>query len=214
MVRLPSGHIGMIALALNVRAPNAFIPSPVRKGVTYPAELVSRAYSPFMALDTDPIQELHVVRLDIGVLIAETTPSWMRTFGEAQGLRLVVNLRRRELQIFFKVSIRNTRPGIERTITVDEDHDFRIKLTFLQLSTIHELCDPDSQQIAFLTILNSPPIYHRQLKDFRPTFTGATSWKETDTWYRQTAVVHNPYGQTAGPTNLRRSGQLIDIGKT
>lgn len=154
------------------------------------------------------------MRLDIGVLIGETTPSWMRTFGEAHGLRLLVNLRRRELQIFFKVSIRNTRLSIERAITVDEDHDFRIKLAFLQLSTIHDLCDPESQQTAFLTILTSPPIYHRQLKDFRPTFTGSTNWKETDTWYRQTAVVHNPYGQIAIPTNLRRSGQVIDIGKS
>ncbi|KAJ5819868.1 hypothetical protein N7474_005459 [Penicillium riverlandense] len=195
MVRLPSGRLGMIALALNMRAINAFIPSPVRKGITYPAEL-----------------ELHVVRLDIGVLVGETTPSWMRTFGEAQGLRLLVNLRRRDLQIFFKVSIRNSRPGIERTAIVDEHHDYRIKLAFLQLSTVHELCDPDSQQIAFLITLNSPPIYHRQLKDFRSTFTGATTWKEADTWYRQTAVVHNPYGQSAVPTNLRRSGQVIDIG--
>ena len=150
------------------------------------------------------------MRLDIGVMLGRTTAAWMRSFSEAQGLKLLMNLRKRELQIFFNISVRNTR----QVLAVDEIHHFRIKLAFLQMSTIHELCNPDSQQVAFLTILSNPPIYHRQLKNFQSTFTGATSWKVEDTWYRQTAVVPTPYNQTPLPTNLRRSGQLIDIGKT
>lgn len=70
-----------------------------------------------------------------------------------------------------------------------------------------------SKEISFLIILDSPPVYHRQLENFKLTFQSDTSWREADTWYRQTSIAHNPGFQKSLATNLNRPEQIIDIGE-
>ncbi|KAJ5510324.1 RNA-dependent RNA polymerase eukaryotic-type [Penicillium expansum] len=45
------------------------------------------------------------------------------------------------------------------------------------------------------------------------TLTEPLSWREEDSWYRQTAVTHNPNSLKTLPTNLKKTGHIIDLGR-
>lgn len=133
----------------------------------------------------------------------------MRNFEHSAGPRLMVDVRKRALFIFFKVLIHNNRRSSKES---EDEHHFRLKIPFLQISLIFEMQYSTSNEVALFTILDSPAVYHRQLRDVKFTFTEEYNWRETDTWYRQASVVHNPYVQN-DITNLRKTRHIIDIGK-
>lgn len=90
---------------------------------------------------------------------------------------------------------------------------YRVKILFSQLNKVWESQDSSLGNLSFLIILDYPAIYHRKLLDPTSTFTGDCSWRETDTWLRQTRIIHDVRRGVDIATNLRKSGHLIDLGK-
>jgi RNA-dependent RNA polymerase len=133
----------------------------------------------------------------------------MQSFHGLAYPRYVVNVRRKCLCIYFKVGIR----GSEKTADVTQ-HDYRIKLTFLQLTQVYDRYDPVSKQQSLLIILNSASICHRRANDPLSTLIEERNWNEEDSWYRQTAVTHNPHSLRTLPTTLKKPGHIIDLGKS
>lgn len=208
-----SGRVAPIIVTLELSMRDPVVPSPVRPGITYPAEVVSRNSSQYCVASNANrgMKELASSSLNIGVRLSENSLYWMRGFEDPANPRLMVDVRRRALFVFFKVFVHNNQRAPSSSPEVE--YDFRLKIDFLQLTRIFEQHDSTSKPVSLLTILDNPPIYHRRLGDVKSTFTDEMSWREADTWYRQTSVVHNPWLQNDIATNIRRSGQIIDIGK-
>ncbi|KAL2868435.1 RNA dependent RNA polymerase-domain-containing protein [Aspergillus lucknowensis] len=188
-----SGHGGRplsIPISLDNRPPQWEIPSPVRPDVKYPAEL------------TVPISSI-----EIGVLLNETTMMPMRTVGSADGqVSLVLNLRRKDLLVYFNLSISSSGQQIP-------PQEYRLRVPFSQLDKFFQTVDSSTGSISHYTFLNSPPMYHRRIKNIKNTFIEETSWREADTWFRQAQIVHNPQELATLPVSLRRRNPVIDIGR-
>ncbi|KAJ5692367.1 hypothetical protein N7462_001790 [Penicillium macrosclerotiorum] len=193
-VKIRNGHIVNIYLELVNGYQDGFIKSPVRHGVTYPWRL-----------------ELSASKLDIGVRLGEFTVSPMRTIAESGCPNLVIDLRSRAFFIHFNLAIKTISKAPGGTESVS--HTYRLKIPFLQLTQIWDLHDPEAEEVSYLTVLETPPVYHRKLMDIRPSFGSKTSWRDAETWYRQVTVMHFPNTQNGTTTNLRRSGQVIDTGR-
>ncbi|KAJ5970641.1 uncharacterized protein N7479_000559 [Penicillium vulpinum] len=189
-VRLRSGRVAVISLSICCGDSNGVIPSPVRPDVRLPGEL-----------------ELKTVQVDIGVLLGPSTIHSMQSFNNLAYPRCVVDVMRKCLLLYFKVGIRGS-----DTADVTQ-HDYRVKITFLQLTQIYQQQDKDTRQRSFLIVLDSAAIWHRKAKDIRSTLTEPLSWREEDSWYRQTSVTHNPNSLKNLPTNLKKSGHIIDLGR-
>ncbi|CAG8234887.1 unnamed protein product [Penicillium salamii] len=172
------------------------LPSPVRPGVQLPIE-----------------NELRSTQVDIGVLLNESKVHSMQTFAANAHPRFVVDVKKKCIFIYFKVALRGSISGPEPAFGELTQHDYRLKITFLQLSEVFEQFDKISQQASLLIVLDSSVICHRKVKNIQMTFTEPRSWREEDTWYRQTAVAHNPIFLKSVTTNLKRHGQVIDLGR-
>ncbi|KGO40249.1 RNA-dependent RNA polymerase, eukaryotic-type [Penicillium expansum] len=189
-VKLRSGRVAVISLCLCCGDSNGTIPSPVRPDVRLPSEL-----------------ELKIVQVDIGVLLGPSTVHSMQSFTNLAYPRCVVDVMRKCLLLYFKVGIRGS-----ETADVTQ-HNYRVKITFLQLTQIYQQYDKATREHSFLIVLDSAAIWHRKAKEIRMTLTEPLSWREEDSWYRQTAVTHNPNSLKTLPTNLKKTGHIIDLGR-
>ncbi|CAI7578194.1 unnamed protein product [Penicillium glandicola] len=189
-VRLRSGRVAVISLSVCSGDSNGTIPSPVRSDVWLPGEL-----------------GLKTVQVDIGVLLGPSTVHSMQSFNNVTYPRFVVDVMRKCLFLYFKVGIRGS-----DTADVTQ-HDYRVKITFLQLSQIYQRYDRSKREQSLLIFLDSAAIWHRKSNDIRSTLTEPLSWREEDSWYRQTSVTHNPNLLKSLPTNLKKSGHVIDLGR-
>jgi RNA-dependent RNA polymerase len=151
-------------------------------------------------------QELNTIQVDIGVLLNESAVHFMQSFPATSHPRFVVNVKLKCLFLYFKVGIRGSeKPDLTQ-------HDYRLKITFLQLSDIFENTD-ELKQTSLFIILDSAVICHRMVNNVPISITEPRSWREEDTWYRQTSVAHNPSFLNNVTTNLKKSGQVIDLGE-
>lgn len=132
----------------------------------------------------------------------------MQSFNNLAYPRFVVDVMRKCLFLYFKVGIR----GSETAADVIQ-HDYRVKITFLQLSQIYQQYDKATREHSFVIVLGSAAIWHRKAKEIQSTLTEPLSWREEDSWYRQTSVTHNPNLLKNLPTNLKKTGHIIDLGK-
>lgn len=145
-------------------------------------------------------------RFDVGVRLGESAIHTLKTLNDSPSF--VVNVKERAVYLYFQEDIRlSTNAEVKDPLS-----SFRLKLPFYQLTRVWEMHDEASQELSFLIILDSPVVCHRKMQNIKGTFQGESSWRESDTWHRQTAIVHNPWLQLALTTNLRRSGQIVDIG--
>jgi RNA-dependent RNA polymerase len=85
-------------------------------------------------------------------------------------------------------------------------------MKFFELSKIWETKNNGTSEHCYVIVLDAPPIFHRQTST--TAFNSEIAWRASDTWYRQTSVVHNPLSQANISTNLRKSGQIIDTGQS
>ncbi|KAF4771917.1 hypothetical protein HAV15_004558 [Penicillium sp. str.  len=189
-VKLRSGRVTVISLSVCCGDSNGTIPSPVRPDVQLPSEL-----------------ELKTVQVDISVLLGPSTVHSMQSFTNLAFPRCVVDVMRKCLLLYFKVGIR----GSETTDVTQ--HDYRVKITFLQLTQIYQQYDKATREHSFLIVLDSAAIWHRKAKDIQSTLTEPLSWREEDSWYRQTSVTHNPNSLKNLPTSLKKTGHIIDLGR-
>lgn len=153
------------------------------------------------------LKELKTVQVDIGVPLGPSTVHSMQSFTNLAFPRCVVDVMRKCLLLYFKVGIR----GSEATDVMQ--HDYRVKITFLQLTRIYQQYDKATREHSFLIVLDSAAIWHRKAKDIQSTVTEPLSWREEDSWYRQTSVTHNPNSLKNLPTSLKKTGHIIDLGK-
>lgn len=161
------------------------------------------------------IKNLPIAAFDIGVLVDKFTYLPLRTVGNGADIneraRLVVDLKWRSLQVFFQLPIFN--PKYKSSDPTDIYQHYRVKIPFTQLTRIFQSRESESGCVSHLTCLDSPPMYHRRIKDIRPTFIDDSNWKDVDTWFRQTYVVHNQQELSTLPVSLRKLKPVIDIGE-
>ncbi|KAL2853945.1 RNA dependent RNA polymerase-domain-containing protein [Aspergillus pseudoustus] len=177
-----------LSLSLDNRPPEWHVPSPVRPGVKYPAEL-----------------KIPISSMEIGFLINETTMMPMRTVGSStsEQASVVLNLRRKDLLVYFKLPI----------LSAKQPQEYRLKVPFSQLDKFFQTQDSSTGNISQYTFLSSPPTYHRRINNIESTFLEETTWRESDVWYRQAHIVHNPQEHATLPVSLRRQNPVIDIGR-
>ncbi|KAL1851938.1 hypothetical protein Plec18170_006241 [Paecilomyces lecythidis] len=195
-ITLSGGRTAAIYVHLDTDRKNNEIPSPVRPNVSYPAEI-----------------SLPLHTMDIGVLWDSDKMLPMRTVGAGsqEHASLIIDVRRRAITINFQLPIFNAR---QRDLSNGRLHDYRLKIPFSQLTRISQIQDSPSDPISHAFSLDSPPIYHRKIRHIGASFVDAdNSWRDTDTWYRQTDIVHTPEELGSLPVCLRKAKPLIDIGK-
>lgn len=145
----------------------------------------------------------------------ERTMLPMRTVGSKQNerARVVLDLKRREMAVFFQLPIINSNSSLNPSLT-GHPQNYRVRVHFSQLSRIFETWDSESECISHAFSLETPPVYHRRIGDISSTFAESdTTWRDADTWYRQTDIVHVPEGLAKLPISLRKPRPLINIGR-
>ncbi|KAI9927937.1 hypothetical protein MW887_002789 [Aspergillus wentii] len=196
VITLTNGQTATIALQLDKKCQNSEIPSPVRPNVSYPAEV-----------------KLPILTMDIGVMFDETTMLPMRTVGAGteENASLVLDLKSKAMFVYFQLPIFNTKQKPNTTSQLY--HEYRLKIPFTQLTRIFQTRCSKLGTTSHLTFLNSPPIYHRRIKNIASTFIDENAWRDSDTWFRQTYIVHNPQELATLPVSLRKAKPVIDIGR-
>ncbi|KAL4953606.1 RNA dependent RNA polymerase-domain-containing protein [Aspergillus filifer] len=189
-IALHDGKTFTLQLSLDIK-PLERIPSPLRPGYSFPMEV-----------------RIPIASMDIGILMDETTMMSMRTVGSTTSgnAYVALNLKYKELLVYFDIST----PSAGSRLPPQK---YRLKVSFSQLERFHQTKDPSSRGISHFTFLSSPPLYHRRITNLDRTFMEATSWRESDTWFRQTNIVHNPERLADLPISLRRQNPIIDIGR-
>lgn len=136
----------------------------------------------------------------------------MRTFHRDAEPKMAVDVRSKALLACFSVTVHEVRPFTPGSPDISPSA-FRLKIPFLQLVRVWEVHQPNSHEFSLTIILDSPPLYHRQSTDILATFGAQSSWRETDLWMRQTSIAHSLGAQDQARVSLRKSGQIIDLGK-
>jgi RNA-dependent RNA polymerase len=130
--------------------------------------------------------------------------------GRSERVRLGADLTRREVKVFFQLT--KFDPQSISVPTQGQVQEYRFRIPFARLS--HILQVRGSGGLSFVIPLDTPPVYHRKLQDLTETFTDSESlWRSSDTWFRQTDIVHAQKELALSPISLRKVKPLIDIGK-
>ncbi|RAL10611.1 RNA dependent RNA polymerase [Aspergillus homomorphus CBS 101889] len=195
-IQLPDGRSSTINVTPDLNSPNDRIPSPVRPSVHFSIEL-----------------KVPLASLDIGVMIDEHILLPMRTIEDPPGggFCIILDMRLRAMFVQFQIQIfdsTNKRPSVRDTYK-----SYRIRIPFVQLSGMSQMQNPGTQSISLLAVLDSPPIYQRRIDDIKSTFLEENHWRDADTWYRQTQIVHEPRRLSGLPISLKRQHSVIDLGR-
>ena len=152
--------------------------------------------------------------MDIGVLFNETTMLPMRSVGSGDNERaiLVLNLKQKALLVYFQLPIFT--PGYKPTPACGVFQEYRLKIPFVQFSQIFQMRDTVTGNISHFTVLGSPPLYHRRINNIDVTHSDeSNTWRESETWYRQTYIVRNALELSSLPIGLKKAKAVIDIGE-
>ncbi|KUL85278.1 hypothetical protein ZTR_07957 [Talaromyces verruculosus] len=172
------------------------VPSPVDPDELYPAEF-----------------NIPITTIDFGPMIGPNSMLLMRHLQKTpdEHPRLTVDLKQRQLLVFFHTSIQSTNRVSAMT-------HYRLKVPFAQLSTLYQRIESDdsSDSVSHILRFESPPLYHRHLYNVESSFSGLDSkngWRSMDCWYRQTDIVHRHGNWGILPISLRKRNPIIDIGR-
>ena len=149
--------------------------------------------------------------MNIGVLMNEKTMLPMRTVGLGADEHpfLLLDLKARAMMIYFQLPILSNSKS--KLLSGDKYNQYRLKIPLVQLTQILQSGNPASK-ISHVLVLDSPPLYFRRATDIPNTFVDDNSWRDSDSWYRQANIVHNPLELAGVPTSLRKLKPTIDIG--
>ena len=212
-----SGLVTTVGVRLSNRQRENFtVQSPVQEGIVYNEEMVCHSRLPYHHILTI-LQELHAESIKFGVL---TNPSTMMTMKTRQSMpeskvRLILNLKRKEIEVRFPSLVRVARKSI-----YDDYPWFRPEYRFcisldqdLSIAQIHK----PNRRISFVLRLNTPPPYsQKQHGEVRGSHeTEAPRWLENDVWLRQTMIADSPHeiDYTSTPISLAGSEGAINIGR-
>ncbi|EAU30874.1 conserved hypothetical protein [Aspergillus terreus NIH2624] len=191
-ISLHDGRKFTISVALDQNRLDPHVPSPTPRDIQYPAE-----------------SKMPISSMEIGVLCGETTMLPMRSVNFSNPRPLILDLRGRALWIYFDLAISHVRK--ERLEVVKQE--YRLKIPLVQLTRIFQTQDSKSGDIVHFIFLDSPPIYQRRIKNVENTFIDDLNWRESDTWFRQTHIVHNPHEHASLPIGLKKIKPVVDIGR-
>ncbi|PYH98795.1 putative RNA-directed RNA polymerase (Sad-1) [Aspergillus ellipticus CBS 707.79] len=196
-VTLPNGRAVTISIALEEPRPSEFkISSPVRPNTLYPTEL-----------------KIPISSMSVGVMLNETTLMPMKTLphGPAGSPFILLDLRQRSLFVYFQLQLFSSNT---KSISIHETYEsYRVRIPLRQMSKIFQTSNITSGLVSQITILDSPPLYHRRIRNLDSTFIEDGSWRDWDCWYRQTYIISNPMELSTLPISLQRQRPLIDIGR-
>ncbi|KAJ5299684.1 hypothetical protein N7476_011241 [Penicillium atrosanguineum] len=198
-VKLDSGRPVPIKISLNTGFKEDVVQNLARSNVFYPEKL-----------------ELRASQLAVGILQEASTIKLLKGF--ARLVRLQINVQERALYICFNEELPALNASKIEAPLLNPQISFRLKIPFGQLNDVWEIHNHPSShglksELSFIIILDHPGIYHRKLSDITPTFTESLTWKEADTWIRQTRISYGALREVDFPTNLQISGDIMDIGR-
>lgn len=160
--------------------------------------------------------------LHIGVMVEPDSMMPLRTIAPASPseLKLVVDVRRKQITAEFKVKFQDPRPretigsvGESKVGEIDRENRYMFRIPFDQLTTINQI-DFNEATFGLMISLESPPQYHRKREEEESSHSEENlRWTDWDTWYRQTDVVYNPYQLQNAVVALHKVEPVIDIGK-
>lgn len=138
--------------------------------------------------------------------------------GFARLVRLRINVQERALYICFNEELPALNSSKIDAPLINPQISFRLKIPFGQLNDVWEVHNNLGlhglkPELSFIIILDHPGIYHRKLSDIIATFTESLTWKEADTWIRQTGLNGDASREIHTPTNLQTAGDIMDIGE-
>ncbi|KAG9187748.1 RNA-dependent RNA polymerase [Alternaria panax] len=189
-VRLGAAHLGSEILSPQVKT----LPSPAN-----PAKL----YCEFNILP--------VKKVDFGVRVAEKTMIAMHTLRSPNGIYMMLNLDRKELDIQFPIKIDN------------EERKFRFRLPIALISRIYRVTDNTTEQPTLIIPFDTPPQFFMQRKEGEylddgtkhTSFSKDKFWNDWKTWFRATDVINNTIKKAfqGSPLMNHKDTAIIDIGQ-
>ncbi|KAN0066680.1 RNA dependent RNA polymerase domain containing protein [Elaphomyces granulatus] len=189
------GREVVITIKCDTRGKEQTIESPVRQGIRYPSQIIV------------PIQSI-----DIGALGNTESMFLFRHISERiMTPCIVMDLWRREIEIHFQLKWFNNMENPKSH--EDKFHDYRVKIPLGQLTRIWETETTTTQSISHIFTLEYPPMYRRRAKKIETSFASENVWRDMDTWFRQTDIVHAPEKLVELPISLRKINSIINIGR-
>ena len=193
------------------RNKNFLVQSPIRKTVFYEPKIKLYVSALHFGLMVDPtsVMPMHTVR-PIG------TPG---TDYNRDDLSLIADLKRRKVEITFKVKFTDPRSD-GSTDYISESpvgqynriNKFKFWVPFEQLQSILRVKLNDGG-FALVMSLDSPPQFFRKREDEEACHSDENmEWSEFDTWFRQTDLVYDPYRLARAVVTLHKERPVIDIG--
>ncbi|KIW95817.1 uncharacterized protein Z519_02881 [Cladophialophora bantiana CBS 173.52] len=169
------------------------VESHVHAGLEYPAEMTLFGTSiDFGYLQTPTLMVVKASKFDV----------------HANAIRLVLNLKRLELEVHFPVMIRSKGKTTERA--------YRFFVALDDQFSLHEV--PNGQTSSLVIHAKHPPCYSRQLKEAMQLSHDPKSFKWTadDTWSRQTDIVDEKstfQKIDSSPVSVQKLYNSIDIAR-
>ncbi|KAF1947306.1 RdRP-domain-containing protein [Clathrospora elynae] len=150
--------------------------------------------------------------IDFGIRIADKSMIAMRTVKSKEGIQMMLNLNRKELDIQFPLNIDR------------EMRKFRFRLPISFLSHIYKVSDKATGHPTLIIPFDSPPQFFIQKKEDEELSDGRRhtsfsrkekSWIDWSTWFRETDVISGMMrtGLAQAPLMNHKDTAIIDIGR-
>ncbi len=139
-----------------------------------------------------------------------------RESGSENQVKLILNLRRKEIEVRFPSAIpRKQAPFYEKHPQFKPEYRFTISLD--ETFTISQVHEPDNK-VSFIMQLDMPPPFSKKQheKVIGTHIPDARRWLENDVWLRQTTVASHEQGSnrpSTAPISLEASDGTIKIGR-
>lgn len=145
-------------------------------------------------------------------MVADKSMIAMRTLRSPNGVRMMLNLVRKELDIQFSINMDN------------EMRKFCFLLPIALLSRIYKVTDSATGQPTLIIPFGSPPQFYMQRKEDEyledgtqhTSFSKERFWNDWNTWFRATDIINNTIKKKlqVSPLMNHKNTAVIDIGKS
>ena len=127
-----------------------------------------------------------------------------------------VDLFRKAIVVEFMLEIRDPRyassnAGNTHLGRHNREEQFKFQIPFSQIKVINQVDSP-SDNLDLLLSLETPPKFFRKVDPQGTHGESSKSWKDIDSWYRQTDVFYSRKSLKL-PLTLRKPRPVIDLGK-
>ncbi|KAL9100682.1 MAG: hypothetical protein Q9163_003969 [Psora crenata] len=159
--------------------------------------------------------ELNAETLDFGVMLQPSTMMIKRAVHSTSGnsIRLIQNMRYRELTVEFRLKIPNRRlKGQSQSSLPPRTEVLRFQVPFQQMQSIRRVTAPGNQLVLLMS-LDTPPRFFKKLVGSPTHPTDTRAWNESDMWYRQTDIGPTPSRLGSSAVRLHKTKPILDLGR-